>query len=64
MCLHIDVGTAGTDQDLGEIDVTRVRDHLVDLVSADDFEGMGRVMNAVADHLVAGHPEIWIREGT
>jgi DNA-binding MarR family transcriptional regulator len=41
--------------------VSGVRDHLVDLVSADDYEAMGRVMNAVADHLVAGHPEMEIR---
>ena len=43
------------------IHVTGVRDHLVDLVSREDFEAVGRVMNAVADHLVAGHPEMEMR---
>jgi DNA-binding MarR family transcriptional regulator len=41
--------------------VNGVRSNLVDLVSGDDFDAMGRVMNAVADHLVAGHPEMEIR---
>jgi DNA-binding MarR family transcriptional regulator len=41
--------------------VDGVRAHLVDLVAADDFDALGRVMNAVADHLVAGHPEMEIR---
>lgn len=41
--------------------VNGVRDNLVDLVKPDDFEALGRVMNAVADHLVAGHPEMEIR---
>jgi DNA-binding MarR family transcriptional regulator len=43
--------------------VCGVREHLVDLVDPDDFEAMGRAMSAVADHLVAGHPEMEIREG-
>ena len=41
--------------------VDGVRAHLVDLVSADDFDALGRVMNTVADHLVAAHPEMEIR---
>jgi DNA-binding MarR family transcriptional regulator len=41
--------------------VDGVRAHLVDLVAAEDFDALGRVMNAVADHLVAGHPEMEIR---
>ena len=41
--------------------VDGVRDHLVDLVSDEDFEALGRVMNAVADHLIAAHPEMEIR---
>jgi DNA-binding MarR family transcriptional regulator len=41
--------------------VNGVRDHLVDLASADDFEALGRVMNAVADKLVVTHPESEIR---
>ena len=41
--------------------VSGVRDHLVDLVSPEDFAAVGRVMNAVSDHLVAGHPEMEMR---
>jgi DNA-binding MarR family transcriptional regulator len=41
--------------------VNGVRDHLVDLVSAEDFAALGRVMDAVADHLVAAHPEMEMR---
>ena len=40
---------------------TGVRDHLVDLATDADLEALGRVMNAVADHLVVAHPEIEIR---
>lgn len=41
--------------------VTGVREHLVDLVSSEDFAAVGRVMDAVSDHLVAGHPEMEMR---
>ena len=41
--------------------VNGVRDNLVDIVDDDDFAALGRVMNTVADHLVAGHPEMEIR---
>ena len=41
--------------------VTGVREHLVDLVSPEDFRTLGRVMNHVADQLIAGHPEMEIR---
>ncbi|MFA6299231.1 MAG: MarR family transcriptional regulator [Nocardioides sp.] len=41
--------------------VNGVRDYLVDLVTPEDFAALGRVMNAVADHLIAGHPEMEIR---
>lgn len=44
------------------VHVTGVRDNLVDLVSKEDFQAVGRVMNAVADHLVAAHPEMEIRD--
>lgn len=43
------------------VHVQGVRDHLVDLVSAEDFAAVGRVMNAVADNLVAAHPAREIR---
>jgi DNA-binding MarR family transcriptional regulator len=42
--------------------VTGVREHLVDLVTPEDFRAVGRVMNLVSDHLIAGHPEMEIRE--
>ena len=38
-----------------------MRDYLVDLASPEDFAALGRVMNAVADHLIAGHPEMELR---
>ena len=41
--------------------VEGVRDHLVDLADDDDLVALGRVMDAVADHLVAAHPEMEIR---
>ena len=41
--------------------VTGVRQHLVDLVSDQDLAAVGRVMNAVADALVAEHPCVEIR---
>jgi DNA-binding MarR family transcriptional regulator len=43
------------------VHVTGVRDNLVDLVSAADLEAVGRVFNAVSDHLVAAHPEMEMR---
>jgi len=43
------------------VHVNGVRDHLVDLVSREDFAAVGRVMNAVSDHLVPARPEIEIR---
>lgn len=49
--------------DIAPIHVAGVRTHLVDLVSDEDFAAVGRVMNAVADHLIARHPEMEIRQG-
>ena len=46
---------------MAHVHVNGVRDNLVDLVSPEDFQAVGRVMNAVADHLAAGHPEMDIR---
>ena len=43
------------------VHVTGVRDHLVDLVSPDDLAAVGRVVDAVSDHLVAAHPEMEMR---
>ncbi|HYH34406.1 MAG TPA: MarR family transcriptional regulator [Nocardioides sp.] len=42
--------------------VRGVREHLVDLVAPEDFKALGRVMHTVADHLIAGHPEMELRE--
>ena len=42
--------------------VSGVRAHLVDLVSHEDLAAVGRVMNVVADHLIAAHPEMEIRD--
>jgi DNA-binding MarR family transcriptional regulator len=41
--------------------VNDVRDYLVDIATCEDFEALGRVMNAVADKLVVTHPESEIR---
>jgi DNA-binding MarR family transcriptional regulator len=41
--------------------VKGVRAHLVDLATPEDLRAVGRVMNAVSDHLVAGHPEMEMR---
>jgi DNA-binding MarR family transcriptional regulator len=43
------------------VHVNGVRDHLVDLVSPEDFEAVGRVFDTVADHLIAAHPEMEMR---
>jgi DNA-binding MarR family transcriptional regulator len=41
--------------------VEGVRAYLVDLTDRDDFAAVGRVMDAVADQLVSGHPDMDIR---
>jgi len=46
---------------IAPVHVAGVRAHLVDLVSREDFQAVGRVMNAVSDHLVAERPEMEIR---
>jgi DNA-binding MarR family transcriptional regulator len=43
------------------VHVTGVRDNLVDLCSPDDFAALGRVMNAVADHLICDRPALEMR---
>lgn len=47
--------------ELAPIHVQGVRDNLVDLVTHDDLAALGRVMDAVSDHLIAAHPEMEIR---
>lgn len=46
---------------MAPIHVSGVREHLVDLVSREDFAALGRVMNAVSDNLIAAHPEMEMR---
>ena len=41
--------------------VRGVRDYLVDLASDDDFAAVGRVFDAVTDHLVSAQPGLDIR---
>ena len=43
------------------VHVNGVRANIVDLASDEDFAALGRVMNAVADHLVSRHPAAEIR---
>ena len=43
------------------VHVEGVREHLVDLASPEDLAAVGRMMDRVADKLVAGHPEAEIR---
>jgi len=43
------------------VHVSAVRANIVDMASDEDFAALGRVMNAVADHLVISHPEVEIR---
>jgi DNA-binding MarR family transcriptional regulator len=41
--------------------VAGVRAHLVDLAGDGDFAALGRVFDAVSDHLISAHPEMEIR---
>ena len=41
--------------------VRGVRQHLVDVGTPEDFMILGRYMNAVADRLIGGHPDMEIR---
>ena len=53
------------DEPLARAKVKRAAvDHAGEVASAsdDDFAALGRVMNAVADHLIARHPEMELRE--
>ncbi|MFT4286716.1 MarR family winged helix-turn-helix transcriptional regulator [Nocardioides sp.] len=43
------------------VHVTGVREYLLDLVAADDFAAVGRVFDAVCDHLVGAHPNAEMR---
>jgi len=60
VCTMTDAGFALLEE-MAPLHVNGVRDYLVDLASPEDFEALGRVMNAVADKLVVTHPESEIR---
>jgi DNA-binding MarR family transcriptional regulator len=60
VCAMTDEGYALLET-MAPVHVNGVRDYLVDLASEEDFEALGRVMNAVADKLVVTHPESEIR---
>ena len=47
---------------MAPVHVQGVRENLVDLADPDDFAALGRVMDAVADHLVVAHPEMELRD--
>jgi DNA-binding MarR family transcriptional regulator len=48
-------------QEAAPLHVEGVRSYLVDAADADDFVALGRVMDAVTDQLIAGHPEMELR---
>lgn len=37
--------------------VAGVREHFVDIAEGSDFEALGRLMDAVSDQLIPGHPD-------
>ena len=43
------------------VHVTGVREYLVDLASAEDFAALGRVFDAVSDHLISCNPALEMR---
>lgn len=48
-------------QEAAHVHVRGVRANLIDLVSQEDFDAAGRVMNAVTDHLIGHHPAMEFR---
>ncbi len=48
-------------QEAAPLHVEGVRSYLVDVTEAADLDALGRAMDAVADQLIAGHPEMEIR---
>ena len=44
-------------EEMAPTHVAGVRDHFVDIADPADFEALGRLMNAVSDQLIAGHPD-------
>jgi DNA-binding MarR family transcriptional regulator len=60
VCAMTDLGYQKLER-MAPTHVNGVREYIVDLASAEDFEALGRVMDAVADKLVVAHPESEIR---
>lgn len=48
-------------QEAAPLHVEGVRSYLVDVADPADFAALGRVMDAVTDQLIAGHPEMELR---
>ena len=48
-------------EEAAPLHVEGVRSYLVDVAEPDDFVALGRVMDAVTDQLIVGHPEMEIR---
>lgn len=44
-------------EEMAPTHVEGVRDHFVDIADPGDLEALGRLMNAVSDQLIAGHPD-------
>lgn len=44
-------------EEMAPTHVAGVRDHFVDIADPADFEALGRLMDSVSDHLIAGHPD-------
>ncbi len=49
-------------EQIAPLHVAGVREHFIDRVDPDDLAALGRAMNAVADALVACHPEMEMRQ--
>jgi DNA-binding MarR family transcriptional regulator len=60
VCAMTDLGYQKLER-MAPTHVNGVREYIIDLASAEDFEALGRVMDAVADKLVVAHPESEIR---
>ena len=48
-------------EEAAPLHVEGVRTYLVDVAEAGDFLALGRVMDAVTDELISGHPEMELR---
>lgn len=48
-------------QEAAPMHVTGVRENLIDLAAPEDLQALGKVMDAVCDRLIGGHPEMELR---